>query len=414
MITEVTMPKAGLTMEQGTVLRWLKQEGQTIQQGEPLVEVETDKATVEIEAPASGVVRQILVAAGTVVPVATVLAIIADSATEPVAATGGTAAPTPGVRPAEATRPATAVAAATPEEGEARLRVSPAAKKLAQELGVDLARVSGTGPGGRVTIADVEKAAKEPKPAVAAPAAAAAPAAPGAGKVVPLTKMRKAIAERMLFSTRNIPQFSVSRDTDMTKVTALRQKLLARVEKEHGVRLTFTDFIVKASAQALREHPMVNGSFQEGAIFDQSQLVMHEQVNVGLAVAVEAGLIVPVIRDADKKSVIELAKDRVHLEERARQGKLSIKEMTDGTFTVSNMGSLGVDEFRPIINPPEAAILGVGRIAEHPVLRPGHVAGVPIMRLTLTADHRILDGASAAGFLATLVRHLEEPEEMSP
>lgn len=404
------MPKAGLTMEQGTVLRWLKQEGQPIQQGEPLVEVETDKAVVEIEAPASGVVRQILVAAGTVVPVATVLAIIADSATEPVVEKGA-AAPTPGVRPAEAPRPAAAAAAT--EDGEARLRVSPAARKLAQELGVDTARVTGTGPGGRVTISDVEKVAKEPKPAtvpVATPTAAAA--TPVVGKVIPLTKMRKAIGERMLFSTRNIPQFSVSRDTDMTKVTALRQKLLARVEKEHSVRLTFTDFIVKASARALREHPMVNGSFQEGATFDQSQLVMHEQVNVGLAVAVEAGLIVPVIRDADKKSVIELAKDRVHLEERARQGKLSVKEMTEGTFTVSNMGSLGVDEFRPIINPPEAAILGVGRIAERPALRPGHVAGVPIMRLTLTADHRILDGASAAAFLATLVRHLEEPEEI--
>ncbi|MBI4294945.1 MAG: 2-oxo acid dehydrogenase subunit E2 [Chloroflexi bacterium] len=398
------MPKAGLTMEQGTVLHWLKQEGQPVQQGEVMVEVETDKAVLEVEAPASGVVRKILVGEGSVVPVATVLALIADSMAEPVSELLAAPAPVAGVRPAEASRQPGPAA-----EEASQLRVSPAARKLAQEMGVNLALVTGTGPGGRITIADVEKASREAAPA-AAPAAMPA-ASPVTGKVVPLTRMRKAIGERMLFSTRNIPQFSVSRDVDMSRVMVLRQKLLAQVEQAHGVRLTFTDFIVKASARALREHPLVNASFQEGASFDQGQVVMHDQVNVGLAVALEAGLIVPVISDADRKSLAKLAQERVHLEERAAQGKLSLKEMTGGTFTVSNMGSLGVDEFRPIINPPEAAILGVGRILEQPAVRQGQVVNLPLMRLTLTADHRVLDGALAAAFLATLVRHLEQPEE---
>ncbi|MFQ5880518.1 MAG: dihydrolipoamide acetyltransferase family protein [Dehalococcoidia bacterium] len=407
MITEVILPKLGLTMEEGTILTWLKQEGDEVVQGEPLVEMDTDKATMELEAPASGILRRILIPEGEVVPVTTLVALIADTADEPlpevVAAPGPTReAAGEGAVPVAmpAPRPAAEAEAAV---AEGRQRASPAARKLAQELGIDLAQVRGSGPGGRITSHDVERAAAE-KVGAAAPAGEKE-------RVIGLSRMRRAIAASMTLSATTIPQFAISREVDMTAVGELRQRLLPQVEKEKGVRLSYTDIIVRAVAQALPAHPLVNASFEAGETLEASQIRLHESINIGLAVALEEGLIVPVIPDADRKSLAELAVAREQLEAAAQRGRLSASQLGGATFTISNLGGLGVDQFQALVNPPQVAILAVGRIAERVVPTARGIETRPMLSLTLTADHRVLDGASAAAFLATVAEHLERPEE---
>lgn len=388
-VTQVILPKLGLTMEEGRIVAWRKREGETVSAGEVLFEVETDKATLEVEAPASGVVRRLLAPVGELVPVTSVIALIADTANEPLleeqeaARARGAAAEGPrGLtsRPEDGGTPerregfgaGAASAAATAE----RRKVSPAAKKRAEELGVDLERVAGTGPGGRVTLEDVERAAA---------------AVGGAEHREPLSRMRRAIAERMSLSAREVPQFAISRDVDMS----------AANDRRVAAGASYTDVIVAACAQALRTHPRLR------ARFDGDALVVVEGVHVGIAVAVADGLIVPVIRDADRKDLAALSREREELERGARSGKLRADALSGGVFTVSNLGPQGVDRFTALVNPPEAAILAVGRVADRVVVRDGAPAVRPMLSLTLSVDHRVADGAAAARFLAEVAERLE-------
>jgi pyruvate dehydrogenase E2 component (dihydrolipoamide acetyltransferase) len=371
-VTPVILPKLGLTMEEGRLVAWRKREGERVAKGDVLFEVETDKATMEVEAPASGVVRRLLVREGDYAPVARVIAFIADSADEPLP----DAATVDGDGRLEAQTPAAPAPPAVerPQDGE-RIRVSPAAKKRAGELGVDVASVRGTGPGGRIQIEDVEAAARSTR---------------GAGRE-PLSRMRRAVAEAMSRSQREVPQFSISRDVDMTAADARR--------REAGA--SYTDVIVAACATALREHARFRSRF------DGAATLTSDRVDVGVAVALEAGLIVPVIRDADRKDLATLRREREALEEGARAGKLPADALGGASFTVSNLGPFGVDGFTALVNPPEAAILAVGRVGERVVPRDGSPAVRRMATLTLSVDHRVADGADAARFLEAIVRELQ-------
>ena len=372
-VTPVILPKLGLTMDEGRLVAWRKREGERVAKGDVLFEVETDKATMEVEAPASGIVRKLLVSEGDYAPVAQVIAFIADTADEaiPEAATIAAGAPEP-----EATAPAPTVLE-QPQDGE-RVRASPAAKKRAAELGVEIANVRGTGPGGRIQIEDVE--------------AAATTRGGGAGeRREPLTRMRRAVAEAMTRSQREIPQFSISRDADMTAADARR--------REAGV--SYTDVIVSACARALRAHPRLRSRF------DGDALVIADGVHVGVAIALEAGLVVPAIRDADRKELAALRREREALEEGARAGRLPADALAGAALTVSNLGTFGVDAFTALVNPPESAILAVGRVGDRVVARDGSPAVRKVATLTLSVDHRVADGADAARFLESIVRELE-------
>ena len=361
-VTRVILPKLGLTMDEGRLIAWHKREGDRVEKGEILFEVETDKANMEIEAPASGIVRRILIDADQTVPVTTLIAVIADTIDEPLP---DVAAATP------------SVAQAVPQDGE-RVRSSPAARKRAQELGVDINNLVGTGPGGRIGIEDVE--------------AAAAKSAPPIGeKRVPLTKMRRAVAEAMTRSVRDAPQFSISRDVDMTSANARR--------KAAGV--SYTDVIVAAAASALRAHPRLRSRYDGDAV------ITSERTDVGIAVALDAGLIVPVVRDAANKPLRTLRDDREALEAAVRSGHARADAFGDAAITVSNLGTFGVDRFTAIVNPPEASILAVGRVQDRVVAVDGAATVRPMCSFTLTVDHRVADGADAARYLADVAKELE-------
>ena len=395
-VTRVILPKLGLTMDEGRLIAWHKNEGDRVEKGEILFEVETDKANMEIESPASGYVRHILVRADTTVPVTTLIALISDTADEDIPDTVRVAARSP---EAAANSPDVAerspslaqaipgISSAVPGDGE-RVRSSPAARKRAQELGVDINSVSGTGPGGRISIEDVEAAAA----AKASPSAVARAETAMGEHREPLTKMRRAVAEAMTRSVREAPQFSISRDVDMTNANARRK----------AVGVSYTDVIVAAAANALRAHPRLRSRFDGGAI------VTREATDVGIAVALEAGLIVPVIRDAANKPLRTLRDEREALEAAVASGHARADAFGGAAITVSNLGTFGVDRFTAIVNPPEAAILAVGRVAER-VVANGIVATVrPMCSLTLTVDHRVADGADAARYFADVAAELEK------
>jgi pyruvate dehydrogenase E2 component (dihydrolipoyllysine-residue acetyltransferase) len=394
-VTRVILPKLGLTMDEGRLIAWHKGEGDHVEKGEVLFEVETDKANMEIEAPASGYVRHLLVKAGQSVPVTTLIALISDTIDEDIPDTAHVAAATPGVveatpESARATPPLArglpSLAAAVPGDGE-RVRSSPAARRRAQELGVDIGTLTGSGPGGRINIEDVEAAAVAKPPASAVAAADAAMD----GKREPLTRMRRAVAEAMTRSVREAPQFSISRDIDMTAADAKR--------KAAGV--SYTDVIVSAAAVALRAHPRLRSRY------DGDALVVSEKIDVGLAVALEAGLIVPVLRDADRKPLGALRDEREALEGAVRSGHARGDAFGGAAITVSNLGTFGVDRFTAIVNPPEASILAVGRVSDRVVAVNGAPAVRPMVSLTLTIDHRVADGADAARYLSDVAKQLE-------
>ena len=401
-ITRVILPKLGLTMDEGRIIAWHKKEGDRVEKGEVLFEVETDKANMEIEAPASGYLRHILVPPDRMVPVATLVALVSDTADEDIPDTGHVAGATPEVaeripevaeRVPEVTPSTPSVARAVPSiapfmptDGE-RVRASPAARKRAQQLGVDIATVRGTGPGGRVNIEDVEAAA-----AHAVPAAERKPEPSAAGaRRDPLTKMRRAVAEAMTRSAREAPQFSISRDVDMTNANARR--------KAAGV--SYTDVIVSAAARALRAHERLR------ARLDGDALTITERIDVGIAVALDVGLIVPVVRDADRKSLEQLRQEREALEAAVRTGHARADAFGNAAITVSNLGTFGVDRFTAIVNPPEASILAVGRVSDRVTAVDGAPAVRPIASLVLTVDHRVADGADAARYLADVASELE-------
>jgi pyruvate dehydrogenase E2 component (dihydrolipoamide acetyltransferase) len=394
MITEVRMPRLSLTMEVGTVIEWLKAVGDPVAKGEELAEIETDKVNVAMEAPAGGFLRSLLVAAGVEVPCDTPIAILTATADEPLTATISGLAPIPGGPVGEGlfqTQPADqALAPGTTggEGGRAHVNASPAAKNLARELGVDLAAVSGSGPGRRISLDDVQRAADARQGADAAPVAA--------GRVVPLTKMQAATAQQMSLSVSTVPQFSVQRRLDMGDALRFLQDVRASGkagERGPGV----ADLIHLATVRALRVHPELNAAVQAG---DPPAVLLHDRVNLGIAVALPEGLIVPVIHDAHALSLDALAERRIRLQEDAHSGRLAMSALSGATFTVSNLGPMGVDQFTAIVNPPEAAILALGCLRHIVVPDPLHVTAM--ITVTITADHRVLDGARVAQFLETL------------
>ena len=409
MVVEVIMPKLGQTMEKGKIVRWLKKEGERVERGEPLLEIETDKAVLEVEARGSGVLKKVLAREGDVVPVTKVIGYIAKEDEEipetmiqkAMAELKGVAAPTPAeaVQAVEAPR-------------EKRIKASPLARKIAREKGVDLTRVVGTGPGGRITSKDVldylarREAAKitVSAPAVAAPKPeAAAIVGVEEAQVIPISGIRRAIARKMTYSKTNIPHFYISTEVDMTEAAKMRSDLIPTIEAKTGVRLSFTHLLIKAVAMALKEYPQLN------ATCDGENIRISKDVNIGIAVGLEDGLIVPVLKKVDTMDLVQIASKVENLVAKARERKLSEDEFTGGTFTVSNLGILDVDSFTAIINPPEVAILAVGRIRDKPAVIDGEIKVRKRMNITLSADHRAVDGVIAAKFLGRVKELLEKP-----
>ena len=409
MAVEVVMPKFGLTMTEGTIQKWFKAEGEAIKAGEPLFEVETEKVLYEVEAPASGTVAKLLYPLEAVVPVGLPVAVIAEAGENvaEVATRYGGGAPVAKAAEAPAAPAAPSAQAATSASGRREgAPVTPAARKLAEEHKIDLSRVVGTGPGGRITREDVQKiidaGGQAPAPApVAAPPVAPTPAAASAAQSIPLRGMRKVIAERMHKSLQGSAQLTITTEVDVTQLIDRRQE----VQREFNA--TYTDFIIQACAHALKQHPRMN------AALDSDAIRLQEPINVGVAVALDEGLIVPVIHNADKKALKEIAQEARSLAEKARAGKLALEEVSGGTFTVSNLGMYGIDGFTPILNTPQTGILGVGRIVEKPVVYHGEIAKRSVMVLSLTFDHRVIDGAPAGAFLQTVADLLAHGNRIS-
>ncbi len=378
MPADVIMPALGMAQETGKVLRWLKSEGDSVAKGEPLLEIETDKVTVEIEAPAEGRLAGIRAAAGDDVPVGETIAVLLAAGESLVEAPPAAAAAAVAAAPAVA-----APATASPEPVRARRPLaSPKARRLAAERGVDLAALAGSGPGGAVVAADVETSADGRPPTSPAPG------------------VWRLMAQRTTESWQSVPHFYLRREVDASRLESWRGSVRARPGHE---RVSHTDLLVKLSAEALRRHPRVNATWRDGGV------VPIERVNVGIAIAVDEGLIVGVVHDADRLSLAETAARRIGLVEAARGGRLRPEDVGDGTFTVSNLGMYGVDSFDAIVNAPQAAILAVGRILEKIVPVDGLPAVRPILHLSLSFDHRAVDGARGAEFLDTLASLVEEP-----
>ncbi len=438
MITKVIMPKLSDAMETGKVIKWIKKEGDSVRGGDVIAEVETDKANVEIEAFGSGVLRKIIVGEGGQVPVGDLIGVIAEpsddistlAASAPSAAPAAAppapakvAAPAPAPLPAmesyksepatTAVVPMSPVPAAAAPAGGGRVKASPLARKVAAQSGMDLRLIQGSGPGGRIVRRDVEAAATAP--AAAAPAARLAPAAPAAAarpafvipartgaeyEDKPLSAMRAIIAKRMPLSKGPIPHFYVTSEVAMDRAWGLRGDLNAL---EGQPKVSVTDMIIKACALALLKNPGVNAQLQGQAI-----RVFH-RAHIGIAVALDEGLISPVLRDCDAKPLTQIAFEARDLAERARGGKLRAQEMSGATFSISNLGMFDVEEFSAIINPPEGAILAVGSVLEKPVADGGQIRVGRRMKMTISCDHRVMDGAMGARFLQDVKRLLEEP-----
>ena len=389
------MPALGVAQQTGTLLKWLKAEGQSVSKGEPLMEIETDKATVEIEAPASGVLAHVIAQAGDEVPVGQRIALILAPGESP-ETEAKSSEPTPKPNkakifaPPAAPKATSSAASMTPNPG--RVLASPAAKRIAQERGVNLASLQGSGPEGSVLADDVLRASTTELPH--------RPATPEAEKI-PLTPMRRIVGERMTQSKLSAPHFYISMDIDMSAVGALRGEW-----KSHSDEMvpSINDFILRACARALKDFPLINSTYTEQGI------KLSSEINIGMAVALDEGLLVPVIRNTDRLSLIELAAQSRQLADKAENKKLFPLDYEGGTFTVSNLGMLGVDSFTAIINPPQAAILAVGRVAPRVIVEEGMFAIKSIMTASLSADHRIVDGAMAARFLQNVKKLLENPQ----
>ena len=392
MVSRVIMPKLGETMEEGEIITWLKQEGDQVKEGEPLLEIATDKANMEVEATRSGVLRKIAAKKGDVVPVTRVIAYVADSMDEAIEAEGEeepAEAEAEQKEPTEVTGTDTAAPSATTVSG--RVKASPRARKLARQHDIDLGSLTGSGPGGRIIEDDLLQAVQG--------AGAAAPPA----EDISLSRVEQLIGQRMSQSKQEKPHFYLTAEYDLSQVMVVREQLVAECETERGVRVTYTDFLVKACGLALARYARVNAWYRDGKV----QANAH--VNVGLAVAREQGLVVPVIRDADRKDLFAIGRDRAELARKAREDHLSMADLEGGTFTVSNLGMMGIKRFAPIINPPEACILGVGEIKQRPVVKDGQIGAAPLMEVTLSCDHRVVDGYLGAQFLQELRRYLEKP-----
>ncbi len=438
MAVNITMPKWGLTMKEGKITKWFKDEGDPIKKGESFFEVETEKITNSVESTAEGILFQIVVPAGSTVPVGTIVAVVAQEGETPERIAGIQAGEV-----VEADKPSAKKAAvAEPEAPKEKKFVpaSPAARRLAKELGLDLTLVPGSGPEGRVTEGDVKKYHEEgpPPPKItplaeeiakqaglditgitgtgeggkitkedvtralqadeAAPEEEAAPVT-----VIPFTGMRKAIADNMHASLQNAAQLTVFSEVDVTETVNFLAQVREEYKKDDAIRVSYNDIIVLAASRALKRFPIMNSN-QVG-----DEILCFDAVNMGVAVALPEGLIVPVLRNADKKGLLQIAREVRILAKKAREGSLEVDEVTGGTFTITNVSMFQVDGFTPILKPPETGILGVGRIKEKPAVYNGEIAIRSMMFLSLTFDHRIVDGAPANEFLQTVARYLEQP-----
>ena len=420
MITELTFPALSPTMSEGTLVAWRVKPGEVIKAGQVVAEIQTDKAVAEWESPEGGTIRELLVAAGSVVKVNTVAAILTSKGEDIAAAVKEAKAKNAVLAASGATAPAAATAAGAPKPApnfaanpapakpavvKKGPRVSPVAARIAAELGLDLARISGSGPDGRIVRADVERAAKD-----GSAKAGAGPAAPvkaklkvlradAADSAVAMSPMRTIIAQRLAASKQQIPHFYVEEQVDAGALDSLREQL----NRLDGVRVTINDLIVRASALALRANPRVNATFDGGTI------TQRDSADIAIAVALPDGLITPIIAKAHAKSVRAIGEESRVLVQKALAGKLAPAEFQGGSFTISNLGSTGIAAFSAIINPPQVAILAVAAIRDEPVIRNGTVVPGRLVRLTLSADHRAVDGADAAAFMKTLRELLENP-----
>ena len=414
MATPLPMPKLGLTMEEGTILKWRKGEGEAVEKGEIILDIQTDKVEYEVESPGGGLILKTLAGEGAVVPCGTDIAVIGeagedisgfegepDKAPEKAEPTVADAPATPPPAPVPAPAPAAPLPAQTAPAG--RVFASPAARRVARELGIDYRVLTGSGPGGRIVQADVRAAAASGLPAAPA-AAASGPAAVASS--TPLAGMRKIIADRMLASWSQVPRITMQAEVDLTNLLAVREASRQAWENDLGVRVSINDLILFYTARAVRRCPAVNVRLAENA------LEQMRDVNIGVAVAVEQGLMVPVIRGADQKSIDAISRESRALAEAARAGALGLDALEGGTFTISNLGAYGVDHFSAIINHPESAILSVGAARERAVVRNGEVVARTTAYVGINADHRLVDGAPAAEFLATLKEMLEHPKVM--
>jgi pyruvate dehydrogenase E2 component (dihydrolipoamide acetyltransferase) len=400
MAHSIVMPALEMAQETGKLLSWRKKEGDAIAKGEPLLDVETDKAVVEIEAPADGILAGVKAQAGDVIPVGQTIAWIVNPGEKPPEETASASGRRMDSKPAPAAAPAANTAAAAPAAAASSARISPKARRLAREHGIDLSRVRGTGGEGEILAEDI--LALVASGGSAAPARSETPPAE-ARATQNLTQVARLMAERTTLSWTTAPHFFVSRDIDAGALLAAREKLGPAIVKERGVKLSHTDLLVAAVARALEKHPLVNASWAGDGIR------LHPEINVGIAMAVESGVVTASIPGANAKKLGEIAALRHDLTERARAGKLRPADITGATFTISNLGMYNVDAFTAIIVAPQAAILAVGRIADRVVPVDGKPGIRPMMTLTLSCDHRVFDGARAASFLNDLVAAIVEP-----
>jgi len=434
----VTMPKLGMTMKYGTVLKWYKHEGDSVEKGENLFEVETEKITNKVESPKTGILFQVVVPEGETVPVGTILAVIAQAGEQPERIEGILAGKVIAMK-AEAGKPQTAKAE-TRLVGKSRILATPSARRVAKELDVDLTLVPGTGPDGRIKEADVfkfhEEGPRTPKitPLAAeiakqeavdifkitgtgengkitrqdierslAAAKVVPEEEPSQAKVIPFEGMRKTIADNMHASLQNAAQLTTFTEVDVTEMVRFRDLMREEYKRDDSVKISYNDIIIMATAHALMRHPIMNSTLVG------EEILVHETVHLGIAVALTEGLIVPKLRHAEKKKLLQIAKEARELAQKAREGALVIEEVTGGTFTISNASMLGVDGFTPVLNPPETGILGVGRVIEKPAVFAGEITIRHMMTLSLTFDHRVVDGAPAMAFLKDLALYLAQP-----
>ena len=440
MATKVIMPKLSPTMEEGQIARWLKKEGDKVAMGEPLAEIDTDKATMEMQALANGVLRKILIGEGESAPLGQLIAVIGEPNEDiasllseaPAAAAPAKKEDAPPPPPAQETAPqspppqaqqpapqqaqAAAAGAGTADNGRqaaaapssGRVIVSPLAARMAAESGLDLRSIQGSGPGGRIVKKDIEAALSEPKPAPA-PQRYPRPVEPGqpaptmgasAYRDEPASQIRQTIAKRLVTSLGPVPHFFLTTDIEMDRAAEMRKGINAL---DPDLKISINDIIIKVTGAALIHHPEVNASFQERFVR------YYEHADIGVAVAIEDGLITPVVRAADQKSLSQIAAEVRELAERARSKKLKPEEYTGATFSISNLGMFGIDEFTAVINPPEGAILAVGAMTPKPVVRDNEIVVRQMMRVTMSCDHRVIDGATGAKFLQTFKKILENP-----
>ncbi len=419
MANQVTLPRLGQGMEAGTIVKWLKSEGEAVEKGEPLYELDTEKVTQEVEADFSGVLLKIMAGEGEEIEVGKAVAVIGDEGedisaesddsaegevedptkvTEEEGAEEGEPAPEreeERERGREADEPAPRPEVAEQRQDGGRMKASPLARRIARERGIDLSGLRGTGPEGRIVAEDVERAGATP---AAAPAAAAPP---GEIESIPLTGIRKTIARRMT-EAWEAPAFQITMTADMSAAIRLREALVERTGEDE-TRPTYSDILTKVCAVALMRHRAMN------ALFAGDQIQLQPTANVGIAVAIPNGLVVPVLRNCEVKTIPQIAAERADVVERTRGGKLQAQDLEGGTFTISNLGMYGVERFVAVLNPPQAGILAVGAIEERAVAREGEVVARPVMEMTLTCDHRSVDGATASDFLRTVKGFLEEP-----